>query len=234
LTIEQHEDFASVFGERMAHPTIPVAQNSRFVLELDSRRGGRADAWHTDGTYTSHPDKATVLRSLIVPQIGGDTLWANTASAYESLPRPLKALADNLWVQHSNDYDHAMPPPDKDSALAHLRAKIIRVVHPAVHIHPDTGERGLLLGNSMQRFVGMSKSETEILYSLLQNYITRHDNVVRWRWKVGDVVVWDNRATQHLAVNDYNDELRIMHRVSLRGDMPVSINGQKESRVLDY
>jgi alpha-ketoglutarate-dependent taurine dioxygenase len=234
LTIEQHEDFAAVFGVRIAPPTIPVVPNSRFVLELDSRRGGRADAWHTDAAFTLYPDKVTVLRSLIVPPLGGDTLWADTASAYESLPAPLKALADNLWVQHSNDFDHAMPPPDKDSALAQLRAKILRVVHPAVHIHPETGQRCLLLGNSMKRFVGMSKSDTEILYGLLQSYLTRHDHVVRWRWEVSDVVVWDNRATQHIAVDDYGDQLRVMQRVSVRGDMPVALSGRKESRALDY
>ena len=88
MTIAQHEDFAAVFGEPTAPPTIPVASNSRFVLELDSRHGGRADAWHTDATFTLRPDKATVLRSLVVPQNLGDTLWANTAAAYESLPNP--------------------------------------------------------------------------------------------------------------------------------------------------
>lgn len=139
MTMEEHEDFASIFGQTIAPPTIPVVENSRFVLELDSRRGGRADAWHTDGAYTLHPDKATVLRSLTLPSIGGDTLWANTIAAYANLPAPLKGLADHLWVQHSNDFDHAMPPPDKDSALSRLRSKIIRVVHPAVHIHPETG-----------------------------------------------------------------------------------------------
>lgn len=234
LTIEEHEDFASGFGECVAPPTIPVAKNSRFVLELDSRRGGRADAWHTDGAYTLHPDKATVLRSLTLPPLGGDTLWANTIAAYASLPAPLRGLVDQLWVQHSNDFDHAMPPPDKDSALAQLRSRIIRVEHPAVQIHPETNERALLLGNSMKRFVGMSKGDTEILYNLLQNHITRHDNLVRWRWEVGDVAIWDNRATQHFAINDYGDALRVMQRVSLRGDVPIGISGRQESRLLDY
>lgn len=80
----------------------------------------------------------------------------------------------------------------------------------------------------------MSKSDTEILYNLLQSHITRPDNLVRWRWDVGDVVIWDNRATQHLAINDYGDDLRVMQRVSVRGDSPIAISGRRESRVLDY
>ena len=118
--------------------------------------------------------------------------------------------------------------------MARLRSRIIRVEHPAVQIHPETNERALLLGNSMKRFVGMSKGDTEILYNLLQNHITRHDNLVRWRWEVGDVAIWDNRATQHFAINDYGDALRVMQRVSLRGDVPIGISGRQESRLLDY
>jgi taurine dioxygenase len=150
------------------------------------------------------------------------------------LPEPLKRLAEALWVQHTNDFDHTAPPPDKSSALSALRAKILRVVHPAVQLHPETGERCILLGNAAKRFVGFSRSEMEILYSLLQGYVTRPENVVRWRWRTGDVVVWDNRATQHLAINDYGDRLRIMNRISVRGDEPVCIDNQKRSRVLEY
>ncbi|HEX4376678.1 MAG TPA: TauD/TfdA family dioxygenase [Steroidobacteraceae bacterium] len=233
MTLEQHEQFARVFGTPMAPPTIAVVAGSRYVLELDSRRGGRADAWHTDGAYTAQPDKVTVLRSIIVPPHCGDTLWANTVAAYASMPVPLQRLADSLWVQHSNDFDHTERPPAGDSQLAALRTRILRTEHPAVRVHPDTGERSLLLGNSMQRFVGFSRTQTGILYELLQGYITRPDNVVRWQWQPGDVAVWDNRSTQHLAINDYSDALRIMQRVSIRGDAAESIDGQT-SRSLDY
>jgi len=234
LTTEQFEDFAALFGEPVAPPTIPVLPGSRYVLELDSRKGGRADAWHTDATFTFRPDKATVLRSLVIPEPLGDTLWGNTAAAYQDLPEPLKRFAEALRVQHSNDFDHTEPPPDKDSALSVLRTKILRVEHPAVRVHPETGERCLLLGAAAKRFVGFSKTETEILFNLLQNYVTRAENTVRWRWQVGDVVVWDNRATQHFAINDYGERLRIMNRVSVRGEVPVAIDNQQASRVLDY
>jgi len=234
LTTAQFEEFDTIFGEPVAPPTIPVLPGSRFVLELHSEKGGRADDWHTDSSFTPRPDKATILRSLVVPEDLGDTLWGSTAAAYRDLPEPLKRLAENLWVQHSNDYDHTAPPPDASSALSVLRSKVLRVEHPAVRIHPETGERSILLGAAAKRFVGFSRTETEILYHLLQSYVTRPDNVVRWRWQVGDVVIWDNRATQHMAINDYGDRLRIMNRISVRGDVPVSIDNQEGGRVLDY
>lgn len=234
LTMAQFEEFAAIFGEPVAPPTIPVLPGSRFVLELHSEKGGRADDWHTDSSFTPHPDKATILRSLVVPENLGDTLWGSTAAAYRDLPDPLKRLAESLWVQHSNDYDHTAPPPDASSALSVLRSKVLRVEHPAVRVHPETGERCILLGAAAKRFVGFSRTETEILYSLLQSYVTRADNVVRWRWQVGDVVIWDNRATMHMAINDYGDRLRIMNRISVRGEVPASIAGEEGGRVLDY
>lgn len=234
LTTEQFEDFAALFGEPVAPPTIPVAPGSRFVLELHSEKGGRADDWHTDSSFTLRPDKATVLRSLVIPEDRGDTVWGSTTSAYQDLPEPLKRFLEALWVQHSNDYDHTQPPPDRSSALSALRSKVLRVEHPAVQVHPETGERCILLGAAAKRFVGFSRHETEILYHLLQGYVTKPENVVRWRWRVGDVVVWDNRATQHLAINDYGDRLRIMHRISVRGDTPIAIDSQMASRALDY
>jgi taurine dioxygenase len=234
LTTPEFEAFAETFGEPVAPPTIPVVPGSRFVLELHSEKGGRADDWHTDASFTMRPDKATVLRSLVVPEDLGDTVWGSTAAAYEDLPEPLKRLAEALRVQHSNDYDHTQPPPPSNSALTVLRSKVLRVEHPAVQTHPETGERCLLMGAAAKRFAGFNRHETEILYHLLQTYVTKPQNTVRWRWRTGDVVVWDNRATQHIALQDYGDRLRIMNRISVRGEPPLGIDNQVSSKLLEY
>src|SRR5439155_2943378 len=132
----------------------------------------------------------------------------NTAAAYESLPAPLKQLADSLWAVHSNAYDYAAvrshaTEADKKYYEDVFTGTIYETEHPVVRVHPETGERTLLLGNFVQRFVGYSKSDGQKLFDLLQSHITSPENTVRWRCQAGDVAIWDNRATQHYAVNDY-------------------------------
>ncbi len=95
----------------MAHPTVPVSAGSRYLLELDSHRGGRANSWHTDITFLPAYPKASILRSLVSPSYGGDTVWANTAEAYRRLPDSLRALADTLWAPPHQRYDYAASRP---------------------------------------------------------------------------------------------------------------------------
>ena len=97
--------------------------------------------------------------------------------------------------------------------------------HPVVRIHPETGERTLLLGHFVKRFVGLSSSDSNHLFELLQRHVTRLENTVRWSWSDGDVAIWDNRATQHYAVSDYDDQPRLLHRITVAGDLPVGIDG---------
>lgn len=103
---------------------------------------------------------------------------------------------------------------------------IYETEHPVVRVHPETGERTLVLGNFVQRFVGLSKYDSQKLFDLFQSHITAPENTVRWSWQQGDVVIWDNRATQHYAVNDYGDQHRVVRRATIDGEVPVSIDGR--------
>ena len=107
LTDAAHEAFAARFGDPVAHPTVPVAQGSRYLLELDSKEGYAASSWHTDVTFVDAYPKASILRGITIPDAGGDTIWANGETAYEGLPEPLRQLVNHLWAIHSNDYDYA-------------------------------------------------------------------------------------------------------------------------------
>jgi alpha-ketoglutarate-dependent sulfate ester dioxygenase len=93
-------------------------------------------------------------------------------------------------------------------------------------VHPETGEKTLILGHFVKNFIGVTPGASAHLFELLQGYVTRPENVVRWRWQAGDVAIWDNRATQHYAVNDYGDTHRVVRRVTLKGDVPVSVDGR--------
>ncbi|RUT29682.1 TauD/TfdA family dioxygenase [Paenibacillus zeisoli] len=226
------EALAGIFGAPVAHPTVPIKNGTEYVLELDSAHGGRADSWHTDVTFVDAYPQASILRSVVIPEAGGDTVWANTAAAYDHLPEELRNLVDRLWAVHTNQYDYAAHREQiTEEAARHHKEVFVSTLyeteHPLVRVHPETGERTLLLGHFAKKIIGLSANDSAQLISLLQSHITRLENTVRWRWSVGDVVIWDNRATQHYAVNDYGDQHRVVRRVTIDGDVPVSIDGRK-------
>lgn len=225
------EAFAARLGEPVAHPTVPVANGSTFLLELDSHRGGRANAWHTDVTFVPAYPKASILRAVVSTASGGDTVWANTAEAYARLPDSLRQLADGLWALHTNAYDYAAAKPaaSRDQIERHknvFASTVYETEHPVVRVHPVTGEPSLVLGQFVKQLVGFSTADSRRIYDTLQEHVTRLENTVRWRWRVGDVAIWDNRATQHYAIDDYGDQHRVMRRVTLNGDVPVSVDGR--------
>ncbi|MFH0129879.1 TauD/TfdA dioxygenase family protein [Variovorax sp. VaC1] len=227
-----HQAFGGRFGRTVAHPTVPSPSGTK-LFELDaSRGGGRADSWHTDVTFVDAFPKISILRAVTIPAFGGDTVWANTALAYERLPAPLKQLADQLWAVHSNDYDYGADRVLVDEErLRHHRNVFVSAVyeaeHPVVHVHPVSGERALLLGHFVKKLVGLSSAESARIFELLQNRVTRLENTVRWSWRQDDVAIWDNRATQHFAINDYGDQARLVRRVTVHGETAVAIDGQR-------
>lgn len=241
----EHEAFASLFGDPVAHPTVPVAEGSRYLLELDSKEGYAASSWHTDVTFVDAYPKGSILRAINVPEAGGDTVWANTETAYEGLPEPLRQLANNLWALHTNDYDYAVQiglkrdttdPEEAQLQRARFQknvfaSTIYETEHPVVRVHPVSGQRNLLLGHFVRNFVGLSKADSAKLYDVLQDHITKPENIVRWRWQAGDVAFWDNRATQHRAVADFALQRRTLRRATVNGDVPTGIDGRTSRTV---
>ncbi|MEU3986680.1 TauD/TfdA family dioxygenase [Streptomyces sp. NPDC026672] len=230
------QEFVRHFGDlTTAHPTVGAVEGAPNVLPVDSERG-RANHWHTDVTFVLNPPQATSLRSITIPPYGGETLIASSAAAYRDLPEPLRRLADTLWAEHTNDYDYAVPDEDVDQERAAHRAQFTsityRTVHPVVRVHPLTGERGLFIGGFAQRIVGLSVGESRKILDLLQSYVTRPENVLRWRWSPDQLVLFDNRITQHYAVDNYDDRPRRLHRVTVAGDVPVGVEG-KESHTIE-
>lgn len=222
----EHEAFSQRFGDQVPHPTLRSEANSTAILNLDAKET-RANSWHTDVTFVANYPKISILRGVVIPPYGGDTVWANTAAAYADLPAPLKLLADNLRALHTNLYDYAAPHA---SALKRYReqftADVYETEHPLVRVHPESGERSLLLGHFVKQIQGVSQNDSKQLLRLFHDRITHLDNTVRWRWQAGDVVIWDNRATQHVAINDYGDAQRIVRRTTIDGDVPVGVDGR--------
>ncbi|MGA5466497.1 TauD/TfdA dioxygenase family protein [Mycobacterium sp. NPDC050041] len=241
---EQHDlddDGQLAFARRLgtpttAHPT--VTSRGERVLPIDSRYD-KANSWHTDVTFVDRIPKASLLRAVTLPEYGGTTTWASTEAAYDRLPEPLRALVDNLWAVHTNAYDYIAdvetPSASASAAERQYRSEFVKdyyeTEHPVVRVHPETGRRVLVLGHFVKNFVGLNSAESAALFGLLQARITKLENTIRWNWASGDVAIWDNRATQHYAVSDYDDQFRRLSRVTLAGDIPVDVHGRR-SRVI--
>jgi alpha-ketoglutarate-dependent taurine dioxygenase len=235
LDDEGQQRFARHFGElTTAHPTIPAQPGAPNVLPVDSE-DGPVNHWHTDVTFVVTPPQLSTLRSITVPPYGGETMIANTAAAYGDLPGPLRDFADTLWAVHTNDHDYAVPPESVSEARqarqAVFTSTVYETVHPVVRVHPLTGERGLFIGGFAQRIAGLSNGESRDILRLLQGYVTRPENVLRWRWEPGQLVLFDNRITQHYAIDNYDGLPRRLHRVTVAGDLPFGITGKQSYAV---
>jgi taurine dioxygenase len=243
---DQHLDYASqvAFARRLGdltlgHPTIAPPSDKPFLEEIDSAKGTRANQWHTDVTFVDRPPAFTLLHGVIIPPVGGDTIWANTVTAYASMPAELRDLADRLRIMHTNAHDYAAGAFDRDArsdpSVAAHRAEFLSTVfeteHPAVRVHPETAERSLLLGGFAHSVVGLSPQASRDLIRIMQDYVTRPEQTVRWHWRVDDLAIWDNRATQHYAIFDYGSERRRGERVTVAGPVPVGVDGRESVAV---
>ena len=219
-----------------AHPT--VTSRGAKVLPIDSRYD-KANSWHTDVTFVDRIPKASLLRAVTLPPYGGTTTWASTEAAYDRLPEPLRALAENLWAVHTNAYDYVgdvdagegQPADTERQYREEFVSDYYETEHPVVRVHPETGKRVLLLGHFVKHFVGLGHAESAALFQLFQTRITKLENTIRWNWDLGDLAIWDNRATQHYAVADYDNHFRRLSRVTLAGDIPLNVRGER-SRVV--
>jgi alpha-ketoglutarate-dependent taurine dioxygenase len=237
LDDDAHQAFVAHFGSlTIAHPTLAGVDGAPKVLPVRGE-GIRANRWHTDVTFVVAPPKLSSLRAVVVPPYGGDTVIADSEHAYLDLPEPLRALADHLWAVHTNAYDYVKAKQDGTSGEGlddHRRAQRDRFVsrtwetaHPVVRVHPGTGRPGLFIGGFAGRLLGLSTTESRDILRLLQAYVERPENTLRWHWSPGDVIVFDNRVTQHYAPDDYADLPRELRRVTVAGDVPVSLDGQR-------
>ncbi|HSA53798.1 MAG TPA: TauD/TfdA family dioxygenase [Yinghuangia sp.] len=234
LTDEAQLEFTRLLGDPVGHPTVNL--EGEYVLPITSEYGGSASQWHTDVTFVPAYPLASILRGITIPEAGGDTLWANTAAAYDELTPELKELANNLRGVHTNVYDYAAVAPTRDPEAFKRYQEVFTKVHyetehPLVRVHPVTGERTLVLGNFLQRIAGYSRDDSRLLIDLLQGHVTRPENTVRWSWQPGDVAIWDNRATQHRAIADFGDALRVLHRTTVDGDVPVGVDGRPSTAI---
>jgi taurine dioxygenase len=227
LSPEQHRDFAARFGAFELHPFYQAHPDYRDLVVLDTGAHSPTDNdhWHTDMTYAREPPMAGILYSRLIPPQGGDTLWADMHAAYLALSPSLRSLLDPLDAVH--DLAKAFPPEHRavHSSGSDKYAEKMKtnppVQHPVVRTHPETGEDCLFVNEGFTTAIqGLAKKESDDLLAFLFTHVNKPEFSVRWRWKPNTLAMWDNRCTQHYAVNDYLPHRRIMHRATLKGSRP--------------
>jgi alpha-ketoglutarate-dependent taurine dioxygenase len=217
-----------------SHPVVPgLDETHAEIYALDSADNGFADVWHTDVTFVRRPPLGSILRAVTLPPTGGDTNWADLELAYRSLSEPVRALADQFTAVHDGTREFGYYLAQRRGGEGGLwegerYRNLEPVEHPVVRVHPETGRRSLFVNPGFtSHIVGVSEAESRYLLDLFYAHITKPEHIVRHRWRVGDVAMWDNRATVHYANRDYGNARRVMHRVTLRGDEPVGVARQQ-------
>jgi len=211
ISRDQQLAFAANFGEVYAHP-IGGVETHRAVQPISAEAlkhyDVRENHWHTDTSWRINPSFGAVLKAVHIPEVGGDTIWADGHAIWKGLPENLKTRIDELYVIH-----------DYQDALARAGERYPLVAHPAIRTHPETGEEIFWINFGLKpRFVDLAPDESRALLARLYDEVKRPEHHVRFRWRANSVALWDNRAGLHYAVRDYGDFPRVMERVLIGGD----------------
>jgi taurine dioxygenase len=223
--------FARRWGDIHLHPYMQGMEEHPEVLEIrktPSDKKNFGGSWHSDQMFTAKPAMGTMLHAKEVPSAGGDTLWTNQYLAYESLSAGMRRMLDGMRAESRGDNFRGHDGKsrrdyyaDKISMKVKDPGEVQTVsLHPLVRTHPETGRKALFIGGHVHRFEDMAEEESRPLIDFLMEHSTRPEFTCRFRWRSGSLAFWDNRCTQHFAINDYPAETRVMHRVTICGDAP--------------
>jgi len=224
LTERDHVAFARHFGEIQVPPVRTKYHENPEINVLDqvSPRGDGADNWHADHTYTKRPALGSILRAVKVPRFGGDTMFASMYAAYEALSAPMKRMLDGLTAEHdiTRSATRGIRAGHVSETLSEIQKRLPPVSHPVIRTHPVTGRKLLFVNvNSTTRIRELPERESDAVLRFLFEHVRTPEFQVRFRWDERSLVFLDNRCAQHYAVPDY-DERRILHRVTIAGDVP--------------
>ncbi len=231
MTPEQHLTFTRVFGTPDTYPFmvgLPETPEVIDIVKTESDSVNFGGSWHSDTAYLPQPALGTVLHAIEVPEHGGDTLFANAAAAYDALTEGMKELLDGVIGVYDSDHGYG---GSRRQALGKLELMNDRYdessesflsEHPVIRTHPETGRKAIYVSKGhTSHFKNMSYEESRPIINYLAEHIVRPEFTCRFRWTPGAIAVWDNRSTQHYAINDYAGKRRHMRRVTMAGDTPV-------------
>ena len=232
MTPEQQIAFAGRFGPISIHPYAASIEGYPEVMRVFKERDDKVNfggGWHSDMTFLEKPPLGSVLYAKEVPPQGGDTMFANQYAAYDALSPGMKRTLDSLHAVHSANAQYGVDGMSEANRHNDQRSMKPRTsadakaetIHPVVRTHPETGRKALYVNIGFtQRFDGWTKDESRPLLRWLYEHCARPEFTCRFSWRKNSVAFWDNRCTQHYALNDYHGYRREMHRVTVEGDRP--------------
>ena len=215
LTAPDIERFVRRFGDPLVHPYLHPVEGSAYVHELrkePSQAVNFGNGWHADFTFLERPSSANSLYARIVPDVGGDTVFINTALAYQALSEGMKKMLEPMRAVHKV---HPRYVTDVD-VMSNRKGGVMteESLHPVIRTHPETGRKILYINPSfVPQFEGMSEAESRPILDYLTNFMAQPEFQIRYRWSPDVFGIWDNRCSLHSALNDYPGQLRVMHRM---------------------
>ncbi len=222
--------FAKRFGNLDKSGFVPTLENHPEIIVLSNDRDHppAVNVWHTDSTFNEVPPRGAVLWARELPPMGGDTMWCSMYAAYDALPDSIKQMLSGLTALHQVDtsmYEKALRKKvtfrtgNSNGSNGQNEIKVVSAEHPVVRTHPETGRKSLFVNSgSTQSINGLSKSESDTILNMLFEHIRTPEFQVRFHWKPNNVVMWDNRCTQHYALADYWPHKRVMYRATIADD----------------
>lgn len=225
ITPGRQHALASCFGPLQTHPAYATIEGfpEITILESTPEKPTRIEAWHSDMTFRQHPPQATVLKSVIIPARGGDTLWASMTAAYNALSTPMQQLLAGLVAVHdfSWGFKESLAEPGGRERLAAAVAANPPVRHPVIRTHPETGKKVIFVNSLFTTHIeGLKPNESRALLDFLFRHVVTDEFTCRFHWRPHSIAIWDNRSTQHKPVNDYFPAHRRMERITVDGDLP--------------
>ena len=225
ITPAQQYALASMFGPLQSHPAYQTVEGfpEISILESTADKPTKIECWHSDMTFRQHPPLATVLRAQVVPDKGGDTLWASMTAAYRGLSKSMQDFLSTLTAVHDFSYGfkESLAEPGGQQRLAQALVDNPPVRHPVIRIHPESGKSVIFVNELFTRHIeGLSRSESDALLAFIFEHIRTPEYSCRFAWQPDSIAIWDNRSTQHKPINDYFPAHRRLERITIDGDLP--------------
>ena len=223
ISPENHIKLGRCFGDLHIHPAAPKMKNYPQIFEINTDKNSKiangAEDFHSDVSCDIEPPLGTMLQLHILPECGGDTMFANMYLAYEALSNPMQKFLCNLKASHESE--HFYSGRYKTESNVESKKKYPSAIHPVIRTHPETGKKAIFVNKFFTtRIVGLEPQESKFILDFLFSHIEKTEFQIRYRWNKNDMAFWDNRCTLHKAIWDYFPNERKGRRVTIKGDKP--------------